>query len=96
MNSTATIKSNISNLKALNGIAKYEANQADERLTLELFNGMVITITRSPLAKYRNADSFDVWMPPSKPGMASDVAPGKSASEVYELVKRYVAAALTI
>ena len=82
-------------LATLGTQVKVTADAREESLTIDLPGGKWITIKRSPLAKYRNGDSFDVWMPPSKPGMGGDVAPSKSAREVLELVQRNVAASIT-
>ena len=83
-----SLRSELSQLK-LN--VKVGQDDTDERMTIELPCGKVVTIARSPLAKINNRVSFDVWFPPSKKGMGADVAPGKSAREVIDLVTRYVA-----
>lgn len=83
-------------LQALPGITKIESDHAKMSMRLELGNGLLITITRSPLAKYRNANSFDVWFPAKRAGMAAEVALSQSAVEVLEIVKRYAATSLPI
>lgn len=80
-----------SELSHLNLTVKVVGDDTGDRLTLELPCGKVITITRSPVARLSNSDSFDVWFPPSRRGMGADVAPGKSTREVIDLVQRYVA-----
>lgn len=79
-------------LATLSTQVKVTADAREESLRIDLPGGKWITIKRSPLAKYRNGDSFDVWMSPTRPGMGGDVALSKSAREVFELVQRYVAA----
>ncbi|WP_043005189.1 hypothetical protein [Comamonas testosteroni] len=83
-------------LLALPGITKIDSEHAKQSMKLELPNGLIITIKRSPLAKFRNGDSFDVWFPAKRPGMAAEVALSKTAGEVLELVRRYAATSLPI
>ncbi|KGG87680.1 hypothetical protein P245_19710 [Comamonas thiooxydans] len=85
-----------SRLQALPGITKVDSDHAKGSMKLELPSGLIITITRSPLARYRNGDSFDVWFPAKRPGMAAEVALSKSTGEVLELVQRYAATSLPI
>lgn len=65
----------------------------DGRMVIKFCNGVTATVARSPLSAFSHRESFDVWLPPSRPGFASDVAPSKSPAEVIAMLTELAATA---
>lgn len=80
-------------LSLLTGVIHIEADAAQGLMRLTLSDGKEVTITRSPMAAYRDGDSFDVWLPASRPGMAADVAPSLGAAAVVGMIRKLAIAA---
>lgn len=63
------------------------------RMVVEFCNGVTATVVWSPLSAFSQRESFDVWLPPSRLGFASDVAPSKSPAEVIAMLTELAAKA---
>lgn len=77
--------------RAIPGVASVEA--VADGIEVEFVNGTYASVLRSPLSKFSRRESFDVWLPPSSPGMAADVAASRSANEVLALLNELAAKA---
>lgn len=66
-----------------------------ERMKVNFTNGLKATVVRSPLTKFSHSETetFDVWLPPSREGVAADVAPSKTAEQVVALLNEMAAKA---
>lgn len=73
------------------GVASVVAD--DGRMVVEFTNGVTATVARSPLAAFSRRDSYDVWLPPTRPGFAANVAPSKSPAEVISMLTEFAAKA---
>lgn len=75
-------------------IAGVEAVEAvADGMEVKFVDGAHASVFRSPLSKFSRRELFDVWLPPSRHGMAADVAASKSANEVVALLNDLAAKA---
>lgn len=65
----------------------------DGRMIVEFCNEVTATVARSPLSAFARRESFYVWLPPSRPGCAADVASSKTPAEVIAMLTELAAKA---
>ena len=76
---------------AIPGVVSVAA--VDGTMKVEFANGVCATVARSSLAAFSDRESFDVWLPPTQPGFAGNVAPSKSPAQVIAMLTELAAKA---